>query len=83
MADRSLALLGEQTKRRPESMPQMLVALDFHLHKPKQIVIAGNLQGEDTRKMLREVHRQFIPGKSSCLPMAEPDSSFWAVSPVP
>ena len=63
MADRSLGLLGEQTKRRPESMPQMLVALDFHLHKPKQIVIAGNLQGEDTRKMLREVHRQFIPGK--------------------
>ena len=44
-------------------MPQMLVALDFQLDKPKQIVIAGNLQHNDTKEMLREVHKQYIPNK--------------------
>ena len=44
-------------------MPQMLVALDFQLDKPKQIVIAGNLQHDDTKAMLREVHKQYIPNK--------------------
>jgi uncharacterized protein YyaL (SSP411 family) len=63
MAERSLALFGERAKQQPQSMPQLLVALDFHLDKPKQIIIAGSLQRADTQKMLREVHRQYIPGK--------------------
>jgi uncharacterized protein YyaL (SSP411 family) len=63
MAQRSLALFGERAKQQPQSMPQLLVALDFHLDKPKQIIIAGSPQRADTRKMLREVHRQYIPGK--------------------
>jgi uncharacterized protein len=63
MAERSLALFGERAKQHPQSMPQLLVALDFHLDKSKQIIIAGAPQREDTRKMLREVHRQYIPGK--------------------
>jgi uncharacterized protein YyaL (SSP411 family) len=63
MAERSLSLFGERAQRHPQSMPQLLVALDFHLDKPKQIIIAGNPQREDTRKMLREVHRPYIPGK--------------------
>src|SRR5207249_12159894 len=37
--------------------------LDFHLDKPKQIVIAGNPQHDDTKEMLREVHKQYIPNK--------------------
>jgi uncharacterized protein YyaL (SSP411 family) len=63
MAERSLALFSERAKQQPQSMPQLLVALDFHLDKPKQIIIAGSLQRADTQKMLREVHRQYIPGK--------------------
>ena len=41
----------------------MLVALHFYLGLPKQIIIAGNRQNEDTQEMLREVHKQFIPNK--------------------
>jgi uncharacterized protein YyaL (SSP411 family) len=44
-------------------MPQMLVALDFHLDKPKQIVLAGNPRHDDTKAMLREVHKHYIPNK--------------------
>ena len=44
-------------------MPQMLVALDFHLDKPKQIIIAGDQQKADTKSLLREVHNRYIPNK--------------------
>ncbi len=42
-------------------MPQMLVALDFSLTKPKQIIIAGEPGGADTRELLEEVHRHYLP----------------------
>jgi uncharacterized protein len=40
-----------------------MVALDFSLAKPKQIVIAGMASSPDTRAMLRKVHARFIPDK--------------------
>ncbi|HYY13176.1 MAG TPA: hypothetical protein VE758_01940, partial [Chthoniobacterales bacterium] len=45
------------------AMPQMLVALDFSLSKPRQIVIAGKSDDERTQLLLKEVHRRFIPNK--------------------
>jgi len=62
-AQQTLNAFAGQLKSAPSSMPQMLVALDFQLDKPKQIVIAGNLQHDDTKAMLREVHKQYIPNK--------------------
>jgi hypothetical protein len=44
-------------------MPQMLVALAFSLSKPRQIVIAGERDSKDTRALLAEVHRHFLPNK--------------------
>jgi uncharacterized protein YyaL (SSP411 family) len=43
------------------AMPQMLVALDFGLSKPRQIVIAGKKGEPETRALLKEVHRHFLP----------------------
>jgi uncharacterized protein YyaL (SSP411 family) len=59
------------------AMPQMLVALDFSLSKPRQIVIAGKIDSpspsaspartsgatsnEGTKALLKEVHRHFLP----------------------
>ncbi len=43
------------------AMPQMLVALDFGLSKPRQIVIAGKKGEPETRGLLKEVHRHFLP----------------------
>lgn len=62
-AARTLSLFGERLQQAPQAMPQLLAALDFSLDKPKQIIIAGDYQKEDTRKMLREVHRRYNPNK--------------------
>src|SRR5439155_12734057 len=43
------------------AMPQMLVALDYSLSKPRQIVIAGKKDASETKALLKEVHRHFLP----------------------
>ncbi len=43
------------------AMPQMLCALDFSLAKPKQIIIAGQPGAADTRDLLQEVRRHYLP----------------------
>jgi uncharacterized protein YyaL (SSP411 family) len=43
------------------AMPQMLVALDYSLSKPRQIVIAGKKDAPETRALLSEVNRHFLP----------------------
>ncbi|MBO0721625.1 MAG: thioredoxin domain-containing protein, partial [Blastocatellia bacterium] len=63
MADRALAFFGKRLDELPEAMPQMLAVLDYHLDKPKEIVIAGHPGREDTEKMLHEVHARYIPNK--------------------
>ncbi|PYK66063.1 MAG: thioredoxin domain-containing protein [Verrucomicrobia bacterium] len=45
----------------PSAMPQMLVALDYWLRKPRQIVIAGKKDAPETEALLKEVHRHFLP----------------------
>jgi uncharacterized protein len=45
----------------PTAMPQMLVALDFSLGKSRQIVIAGKKDAPETKALLSEVRRHFLP----------------------
>src|SRR5205814_1162493 len=45
----------------PSAMPQMLVALDYSLSKPRQIVIAGKKETPETKALLKEVHCHFLP----------------------
>jgi uncharacterized protein YyaL (SSP411 family) len=45
----------------PSAMPQMLVALDYSLSKPRQIVIAGKKNAPGTKALLTEVRRHFLP----------------------
>jgi uncharacterized protein YyaL (SSP411 family) len=45
----------------PSAMPKMLLALDYSLSKPRQIVIAGKEDAPDTKALLNEVHRHFLP----------------------
>lgn len=42
-------------------MPQMLVAVQNSLGKPRQIVIAGKKDSPETKALLKEVHRHFLP----------------------
>ncbi len=45
----------------PSAMPQMLVAFDYSLSKPRQLVIAGKKEAPETKTLLQEVHRHFLP----------------------
>src|SRR5216110_3174258 len=45
----------------PSAMPQMLVAIDYSLSKPRQIVIAGKPDAPDTKALLKEGRRHFLP----------------------
>jgi uncharacterized protein len=72
------------------AMPQLLVAVDFSLAKPRQIVIASKIDNEQTKILLAEVHRHFIPNKIVILAdggdgqkfFAEKNEAIAAMSPV-
>jgi uncharacterized protein len=63
MAYNSVLAFSDKLDKMPYAMPQMMVALEYILFKPKQIVIAGKENDEMTYKMLREIYSRFIPGK--------------------
>ncbi len=65
---RTIAAFGTTLARIPSAMPQMLVAFDSSLSKPRQIVIAGKRDAKDTRSLLREVHRHYLPNKLLLIP---------------
>jgi len=60
-AEKTIAAFTPQISHFPSAMPQMLVALDRSLNKPRQIVVAGKRDAADTRVLLAEVHRHFLP----------------------
>ena len=72
------------------AMPQLLVALDFASNKPRQIVIAGKIDDEQTKALLAEAHRHFLPNKVLILAdggngqkfFAEKNEAIGAMSPV-
>ncbi len=63
LGKKTVAAFAEQIARAPVTLPQMLVALDASLAKPRQVVIAGPREDLATRALLREVHARFVPGK--------------------
>lgn len=62
-AETSLQYFGDRMLHIPQGMAQFLVALDFSLGKPRQIIIAGRSGSADTMELLREVHSRFHPVK--------------------
>ena len=58
---KTIAAFAAPLQHYPSALPQMLVALEFSLTKPKQIVVAGKPDADDTRALLSEVHRLFLP----------------------
>ena len=63
MARKSLSFFGGKLLTAGQAMPQMLVALDFGLSKPRQIIIAGAANDTHTRTLLEAVHSIFLPNK--------------------
>ena len=60
------------------AMPQLLVALDFSRSNPRQIVIAGKIDDEGTKALLKEVHRHFVPNKIMILADGGDGQKFFA-----
>ena len=64
MSDRAKKTIGAfatTLSHFPSAMPQLLVALDYSLSKPRQIVIAGKKDAPETKALVNEVHRHFLP----------------------
>jgi uncharacterized protein YyaL (SSP411 family) len=62
-ARKSIDAFGPTLSHFASAMPQMLVAVDYSLSKPRQIVIAGKSDNDATKALLAEVHRHFLPKK--------------------
>src|SRR5204862_7826332 len=60
-ARRTMDAFGTTLSHFPSAMPQMLVALDYALSKPRQIVVARTKATPETKALLKEVHRHFLP----------------------
>lgn len=56
-----MAAIKAFARRTPAAIPQLMVAADWALSKPVQIVVAGLPQAADTRAMLAAVRERFIP----------------------
>ena len=66
-ADKIVAAFSQTLTRMPHALPQMMSALEFHIGKPKQIVIAGRAGAPDTQSVLRDIHSRFTPNKTLLL----------------
>ncbi|HEX8567143.1 MAG TPA: thioredoxin domain-containing protein [Pyrinomonadaceae bacterium] len=55
--------VSSSIRRYPAAFGRALCALDFFLNAPKEIVIVGEREAEDTCLLLREVWTRFIPNK--------------------
>lgn len=63
MAEKTIQSFGSRLHQMPEALPQMLVAFNWQLTTPKEIIIVGNISAEDTKVILREVRKHFLPNK--------------------
>jgi uncharacterized protein YyaL (SSP411 family) len=62
-ARRTVNAFARQLAHFPSALPQMLMAFDFLEGSPRQIVIAGDSDSSETKALLVEVHRHFLPNK--------------------
>jgi uncharacterized protein YyaL (SSP411 family) len=62
-AEKTIDAFSPQIGHFASAMPQMLVALDLSLSRPRQIVIAGEREAKETGALLAEIHRHFLPNK--------------------
>jgi len=62
-AERSLKLFYTDLNRLPFSSPQMLCALSFYIHSPKEIILSGNLESEKLKEITKLVFETYIPNK--------------------
>ena len=63
MAERIIKTFGETVNQYPSGYTQFLCALDFALGPTKEVVIAGEFSQKETKQVLKEIWRRFLPKK--------------------
>ncbi|HUZ46055.1 MAG TPA: thioredoxin domain-containing protein [Terriglobia bacterium] len=62
-AQELFSAFGRHLENAPETVPQMVAAVDFSLVPPRQVVIAGDAASPDAQALLRVVHELYFPNK--------------------
>jgi uncharacterized protein len=62
-AEATLRLFAHRLQNFPQAMPFMLQALDFSLAEPRRVVIAGNPDSKQFKKLLHAAHSVYQPNK--------------------
>jgi uncharacterized protein len=62
-ARKTIEAFGPTVSHFASAMPQFLVAFDFSLAKPREVVIAGKLDSKGAKDLLKEVNRHFLPNR--------------------
>ncbi len=62
-AEQLAAVFSGSVSQFPSAYTQMLVAREFALGPSREVVISGNLDAPDTRELIRELRRPFLPNK--------------------
>jgi hypothetical protein len=70
-AARALEAFGSRMVAAPVGVPQMLVAYEFSVSKPRQIVLVGERDAPDMRRLLAALDSRFVPHRIVLLANAE------------
>ena len=62
-AQTMLKLAAERVDATPAAYAQMLVALDFHLDRAKEIVVVGPAESPEKKAVLKTLRSRFLPNK--------------------
>ncbi|XP_067672484.1 spermatogenesis-associated protein 20-like [Haliotis asinina] len=73
-SEKIFRVFSERLTQVPIAVPELASALLFHMSTPKQIIIAGDRESEDTKSLLRTVHKYFLPNKVLLLADGKVDS---------
>ena len=71
MADQMITMTKSNLERAPQGFAYMLGAVDFYLHAPKEIAIAGDADG--AAELFDTIHQEYIPNK--VLAYIDPDAA--------
>jgi uncharacterized protein len=75
-AEKLLAAFGPRLIAAPVALPQMLVACEFFLSEPREIVLVGDKGSAGTDVMVRTFYRYFVPNRVVMLVDSEESRRF-------
>jgi uncharacterized protein YyaL (SSP411 family) len=62
-AEKTLRLFAGRLQELPQAVPHLLMGLDFLLHEPIRVVVAGDPRHPETLALLRAIHSVYQPNK--------------------